>query len=272
MNLFDQISEAKTFLKKKGAASPRSGIVLGSGLGDFCKKLGNATAIDYAKIPHFRASRVAGHAGRLVLGEFSGKPLAVLQGRYHYYEGHSIQDVVFPVRVLCSLGIETLILTNAAGGIGSDLQPGDLMIIRDHINFMGANPLRGENDDRIGTRFPDMTEVYDKGVIAIISDCMKKLGMAAKTGVYAAVSGPSYETPAEIKMLAVLGADAAGMSTVPEAIAARHMEVKVAGISCITNLAAGLSKTPLTHDEVTRTADQVKDRFQALLTEAVARL
>jgi purine-nucleoside phosphorylase len=272
MKCYDQIKEARTFLEKQCPAPPRIGIVLGSGLGDFCSKLENADAIGYAKIPHFMTSRVAGHAGRLVLGELSGKRLAVLQGRYHYYEGHSIEDVVFPVRVLCSLGIDALILTNAAGGIGAHLQAGDLMIIEDHINFMGANPLRGDNDDRIGTRFPDMTEVYDRGVIAIIEDCMKQLGMEAKKGVYAAVIGPSYETPAEIRMLAKLGADAAGMSTVPEAIAARHMQVRVAGISCITNLAAGISKTPLTHDEVTQTADTVKAPFQALLTEVIARI
>ena len=248
---------------------PEVGVVLGSGLGEFAETVSEKTVIPYGEIPHFKKVSVVGHAGRLVMGKIQGKPVAVMQGRYHYYEGHDIGEVVFPVRVLCSLGIKKLLLTNAAGGINSMLVPGDLMIIRDHINMMGINPLKGENDDRLGPRFPDMSQVYDERIIDIIANSMQSMGMGVKKGIYLALSGPSYETPAEIKMLSVLGADAVGMSTVPEAIVARHMGVTVAGISCVSNLAAGISKTALSHKEVTETADRVKESFIKLLDNII---
>ncbi len=269
MNIYNQIKEATDFIKSQCSLKPEVGIVLGSGLGEFAETLEEQTVIPYEKIPHFKKAGVKGHAGRLVLGKIQGRPAAVMQGRYHYYEGHDIREVVFPVRVLCSLGIGKLLLTNASGGINTMLEPGDLMIIRDHINMMGVNPLIGENDERLGPRFPDMSHVYDEELGNIIADCRQTMGMGVKRGVYLALTGPSYETPAEIKMLSVWGADAVGMSTVPEAVVARHMGVKVAGISCVCNLAAGISKTPLSHKEVTDTANRVKDHFIQLLNTAI---
>jgi purine-nucleoside phosphorylase len=269
MSIYDQIQEAVAFIKSKSALAPEVGIVLGSGLGEFADSLEEKTVIPYGDIPHFKTVSVKGHAGRLVIGKVGGKPAAVMQGRYHYYEGHDIKEVVFPVRVLCGLGIGSLMLTNASGGINALLNPGDLMIIRDHINMMGVNVLIGENDDRLGPRFPDMSQVYDEELAGIVADCMQQMGLGVKKGVYLALTGPSYETPAEIKMLAAMGADAVGMSTVPEAVAARHMGVKVAGISCVCNLAAGISKTPLSHKEVTETADRVKEPFKKVLNLAI---
>ncbi|HLP57211.1 MAG TPA: purine-nucleoside phosphorylase [Candidatus Deferrimicrobium sp.] len=267
--LYDQIEEAVTRIKSRDALSPEVGVVLGSGLGEFAETVTEKVIIPYEEIPHFKKVSVAGHAGRLVIGKMNGKPIVVMQGRYHYYEGHDIKEVVFPIRVLCRLGVKKLLLTNAAGGINAMLNPGDLMIIRDHINMMGLNPLRGENDERLGLRFPDMSRVYDENLAAVIAETMGAMGIGVKKGVYLALSGPSYETPAEIQMLAVLGADAVGMSTVPEAIVARHMGVAVAGISCVTNLAAGISKTPLSHKEVTETANRVKDQFIRLLSAVI---
>ena len=261
MEQFERIMEAVDFIRENSSLVPQVGVVLGSGLGEFAEQVEAKTAIQFADIPHFRKVSVAGHAGRLVLGKVGSVPVAVLQGRYHYYEGHDIADVIFPVRVLAKLGIRSLLLTNAAGGIGRELQPGDLMVIRDHINMLGVNPLRGANDERLGPRFPDMSAVYDPEFQNIIAAAEEEIGLAAKKGVYLALSGPSYETPAEIRMLAALGADAVGMSTVPEAICARHMGVRVAGISCVTNLAAGISQQPLSHQEVTETAARVKNDF-----------
>lgn len=269
MDVYEQIREAAAFIGQSGSFTPEVGIVLGSGLGDYADTAADRTVIPYADIPHFKRVSVAGHAGRLVLGQIAGKNVAILQGRYHYYEGHHIRDVVFPVRVLAGLGIQKLLLTNAAGGINRNLEPGDLMIIRDHLNLMGTNPLRGTNEDRLGTRFPDMSRAYDPEMRRIIAEGMRALGMPVKTGVYVALTGPSYETPAEIKMFSVLGADAVGMSTVPEVIAARHMGVKVAAISCISNLAAGISDQPLSHQEVTETADRVKSNFIGLLNRVI---
>jgi purine-nucleoside phosphorylase len=266
---FDQIQEAVNFIKSKSSFDPEVGVILGSGLGDFADTLEDKTVIPYGEIPHFKKVSVKGHAGRFVLGRIGKKPVAVMQGRYHYYEGHHIKEVVFPVRVLCRLGIEKILLTNAAGGINPMLVAGDLMIIRDHLNLMGVNPLMGPNDDRLGTRFPDMSHVYEPEMVEIIAKEMASMGLGVKKGVYAALTGPSYETPAEIKMLATLGADAVGMSTVPEAITARHMGVKVAGISCVSNLAAGISKAPLSHQEVTETGERVKGHFIKLLTAVI---
>jgi purine-nucleoside phosphorylase len=278
MEQYDRIMEAVAFIKNNSQLSPRVGVVLGSGLGEFAERVAEKTVVEYAAaivyaaIPPFGTVRGAGHAGRLVLGKVGAMPVAVLQGRYHYYEGHDIDDVVFPVRMLGKLGCRSLLLTNAAGGIGRDLRPGDLMIIRDHINLMGINPLRGGNDERLGPRFPDMSAVYDPAFQDVIAAAQKELGLEAKRGVYLALSGPSYETPAEIRMLAALGADAVGMSTVPEAVCARHMGLRVAGISCITNLAAGISAQPLSHKEVTETAERVKNDFIRLLERVIPRL
>jgi len=266
MKLFEQIAEAVDFITSKSSLKPEVGVILGSGLGEFAESLEDKTIIPYESIPHFKQVSVKGHAGRLVIGRIGGRPAAVMQGRYHYYEGHDIDEVVFPVRVLCRLGIKSLLLTNASGGINRLLEPGDLMIIRDHINMMGINPLMGPNDDRLGPRFPDMSTVYDPQLSDKIAAAMQAQGLGVKRGVYLALTGPSYETPAEINMLSVWGADAVGMSTVPEAITARHMNVAVAGISCVCNLAAGISKTPLSHKEVTETADRVKEPFKKLLT------
>jgi len=272
MGQFERIMEAVGFIKKNCPVLPRVGVVLGSGLGEFADQILDKTTLAYADIPHFQKVSVAGHAGRLVLGMVGAVPVAVLQGRYHYYEGHDILDVVFPVRVLGKLGVKSLLLTNAAGGIGRELRPGDLLIIRDHINLMGVNPLRGANDERLGPRFPDMSHVYDRDFQDVIAAAQMEIGLAAKKGVYLALSGPSYETPAEIRMLATLGADAVGMSTVPEAVCARHMGLRVAGISCVTNLAAGISSQPLSHQEVTETAERVKNDFIRLLSLVIPRL
>jgi len=272
MNIYDNMLESKKYITDLFPYQPDIGIVLGSGLGDYVDTLSEKTIIDYSKIPNFKPVKVKGHAGKLVLFDLNGIKIAILQGRYHYYEGHDIQDVIFPVRVLGSLGIKKIILTNAAGGIDKTLTPGNLMIITDHINMMGINPLRGDNDEKIGTRFPDMSNIYTKELINIIAENMKGLNLEVKTGVYSALSGPSYETPAEIKMLRALGASAVGMSTVPEAIAARHMGMKVAGISCITNLAAGISDNELNHKEVTKVANKVKDDFIKLITNVLNQL
>ncbi|MCP5053582.1 MAG: purine-nucleoside phosphorylase [bacterium] len=268
MSIYDQIEEARDFIKGRSASSlePEVGVILGSGLGEYAESLEDKTIIPYGEIPHFKKVSVKGHAGRLVMGKIQGRPVAVMQGRYHFYEGHHITEVVFPVRVLCGLGIKKLLLTNASGGINRLLEAGDLMIIRDHINMMGTNPLIGENDERLGPRFPDMSNVYDEELAEITARGMREMGLGVKKGVYLALTGPSYETPAEVKMLGVLGADAVGMSTVPEAIVACQMGVRVAGISCVCNLAAGISKTPLSHKEVTETANRVKEPFKKLLT------
>jgi purine-nucleoside phosphorylase len=268
MGDFELIEQAVAAVRQhaKGAA-PKVGIVLGSGLGDFADRLEKRVAIPYRDLPHFPKSSVVGHASQLVLGEIGGEPIVAMQGRVHYYEGYSPTEVVFPIRVLCRLGIHTLVVTNAAGGINPAFQPGDLMAIRDHINLSGFNPLRGPNEDKLGPRFPDMSEPYAHALTETLQACATKLGIRTVEGVYAILAGPSYETPAEIRMLHKLGADAVGMSTVPEVIAARHMGVRVAGISCITNLASGIGKEPLSHQEVAETAGRVREVFCKLLAE-----
>jgi purine-nucleoside phosphorylase len=250
---------------KAPGSAPKVGIILGSGLGDFATALSDATVIPYSELPSFPLSGVPGHAGRLVLGKINGESIVAMQGRVHYYEGYSPQDVAFPARVLCALGIKALVVTNAAGGINTGFQVGDLMAITDHLNLAGYNPLVGPNDSKLGPRFPDMSHAYDPALLAMLEKCAAETKVELRKGVYVCLSGPSYETPAEIRMLRTLGADAVGMSTVPEVIAAAHMGVKVAGISCITNLAAGLSKQPLSHTEVAETANRVRDIFTRLL-------
>jgi purine-nucleoside phosphorylase len=272
MTIVDQLNEAVDFIRQHDAEAPEVGIVLGSGLGEFADTIEQTANIPYGDIPYFKKVKVKGHAGRLVMGSVGGRKVAVMQGRYHYYEGHHIHELVFPVRVLCKLGAKKILLTNAAGGINKNLEPGDLMIIKDHINLMGTNPLKGENEDDLGPRFPDMSTVYDMDMRQEIAAGMIELDMNVNNGVYAAMMGPSYETPAEIKMLSVMGADAVGMSTVPEAIAARHMGAKVAGISCVTNLAAGISENPLSHDEVKETAGLAAKGFIKLLNIVIPKL
>ena len=266
-SLFDQVQGCRAAIEAKAPGrTPTVGVILGSGLGDFAETLTERVVIPYGELPHFPHSSVPGHAGRLVLGKLQGASLVVMQGRVHAYEGYSGTQVSFPTRVLCSLGIKSLVVTNAAGGINTHFQVGDLMAITDHINLAGWNALTGPNDDRLGPRFPDMSHAYAPALREKLEAAAKAEKVALRAGVYAMMSGPSYETPAEIRMLRTLGADAVGMSTVPEVVAAAHMGVPVAGVSCITNLAAGIGTTPLSHAEVGEVANRVRDRFAALLT------
>jgi purine-nucleoside phosphorylase len=272
VNDFDQIEQAAETVRARLGATPDVAIVLGSGLGEFATSLGDAVSCPYGEIPHWPPSAVVGHAGRLVAGTVRGKRVAALSGRAHFYEGHDLRTVTFPTRVLGRLGVPALILTNAAGGINLGFTPGTLMLIEDHVNLMGTNPLVGPNDDRLGPRFPDMTEVYSRRLREVAAEAAGASGVALARGVYAALHGPSYETPAEIRYLRAIGADAVGMSTVPEAIVARHMGLEVLGISCITNLAAGVLPQPLVHDEVMEVARRVRASFCALLEAIVERL
>ncbi|MSO46435.1 MAG: purine-nucleoside phosphorylase [Acidobacteria bacterium] len=269
---YQRVEDAAAAIRARVAALPETAIVLGSGLGDFADSPTDAVSIPYEEIPHWPASKVVGHAGRLVVGTIAGKRVAALAGRAHFYEGHGLETVVFAARVMGRLGVTQIILTNAAGGINTWFAQGALMIIDDHINLMGTNPLVGPNDDRLGPRFPDMTEVYSKRLRALADSAAKARGVAVTHGVYVALHGPSYETPAEIRYLRSIGADAVGMSTVPEAIAARHMGVEVLGISCITNMAAGILPQPLQHDEVLETARRVRGAFVSLLEGIIERL
>ena len=272
MSTFGHATQAADWLREHGCGDADVAIVLGSGLGDFADQIAGATTIPYADIPHWPASRVIGHAGKLVCGTVSGRKVVVLSGRVHHYEGHDMQTVTFAMRVMGRLGVPRVILTNAAGGISPNCSRGALMVIDDHINFMGNNPLVGPNDERFGVRFPDMTHVYSPRLRAIADEAAQALGIVIQHGVYIAVLGPSYETPAEIRAFRTLGADAVGMSTAPEAIVARHMHMEVLGISCITNPAAGVFPEPLHHDEVMETARQVKGQFIALLEGIVGRV
>ena len=269
---FDRVHEAADWLRARGAATPDAAIVLGSGLGDFADGLENATSIEYSNLPNWPRSAIVGHAGRLVLGSLRGKRVAVLSGRAHFYEGHDMRTVTFATRVMGVLGAPAIVLTNAAGGINLTFEPGTLMVIDDHINLMGTNPLVGANDDRFGPRFPDMSEVYSKSLRSVADQAARAQGHPVAHGVYVALHGPSYETPAEIRYLRRIGADAVGMSTAPEAIVARHMGMNVLGISCITNMAAGVLPQPLVHDEVMEVARRVRTRFSALLEGVVERL
>lgn len=276
----DKISEAAEYIRSRSSLQPKIAVVLGSGLGAFADILEDATVIPYDDIPNFARSTVEGHAGKLVIGKSRGVPIIVQQGRFHYYEGYDMEQVMLPVRAFSLLGIETVILTNAAGSIRTSVSPGTLMLIRDHINLMGVNPLRGPNDERIGPRFPDMTSVYDRELQTLVYGLAQE--MAAERdgdserflwrGVYCALSGPTYETPSEIRMLRILGADAVGMSTVPEAIAARHRGMRVLGISCISNVAAGMTDAPINHEEVMEMGIKVSGLFQELLQRTIARI
>jgi purine-nucleoside phosphorylase len=269
---FESVQRAATWLRQREIGAPDLGVVLGSGLGDFAGRLTDAVSTPYADIPGWPASAVIGHAGRLVVGLLGGRRVAALSGRAHIYEGHDFRTVTFATRVLGVLGVRVLVLTNAAGGINAAFTPGTLMLIDDHINLMGGNPLTGPNDDRFGPRFPDMTDVYSRRLRGHADEAARAIGLPLARGVYVALHGPSYETPAEIRFLRTIGADAVGMSTVPEAIVARHMAVEVLGISCITNAAAGVLPQPLDHNEVMAVAARVRGEFSALLEGIIERL
>jgi len=271
----DQFTLAETAAQsvlQRTPLRPRIGLVLGSGLGSFADSLTEAAKIPFHEIPGFPRSTAIGHAGQMVIGNAGSVPVAVMQGRVHLYEGYSPQEVAFPTRVFGRMGIRSVILTNAAGGINLTYKQGALVVISDHINLQGNNPLAGPNDDRFGLRFPDMTHAYDKSYRALAREEARKLGMSLHEGVYAALLGPSYETPAEIRYLRTIGADLVGMSTAFEVIAARHMGIKVLAISCVTNMAAGILDQPLSHQEVMETGERVKTSFEALLRAVLPRI
>lgn len=269
MNHYDEIVK---YLEKKVNFKPEIGIILGSGLGILAKEISEPVIVPYKEIPHFPVSTVSGHEGQFVIGYLGGKPVICMQGRFHYYEGYGLQQVTLPVRVMKKMGVSTLIVTNAAGGVNESFVPGDLMVIEDHVNLLGANPLSGANDDSFGPRFSDMSEAYDEKLRELAFSAAKELDVEIKKGVYAALSGPSYETPAEIRYLRVIGVDAVGMSTVPEVIVASHAGMRVLGISCITNMAAGILKAKLNHQEVMDTANLIKEKFATLVKTIVERL
>ena len=266
------INETVKFIKSKiKTFKPELGIILGSGLGDFADNL-EGIRIKYEDIPGFEQSTVAGHKGQLVFGEILGKKALIMQGRYHFYEGYHISRIVYPIKVMKKLGVQTLIITNAAGSVNKEYRAGDLMVISDHINLMGTNPLIGENDSTLGDRFPDMSEIYNHNLVDLAQKKGSELDIVVRKGVYAAMSGPSYETPAEINMLRMMGADAVGMSTAPEALVANYCSMKVLGISCITNSAAGVQPIRLSHAEVVETAAKAKDSFMKLLIAVIEEL
>jgi len=268
--LLNKISTISRFIEDAiGDLNPEVVLILGSGLGNLADEIHSPVVLKYEKIPGFPVTTIQGHTGQLVIGNLEDKCVLVMQGRFHYYEGYSMQDITLPIRVFKSIGIEKMIITNAAGGVNKDLSPGDLMIIKDHINFSYNNPLTGKNLDEFGGRFPDMSNPYDYELIKKVKDISSKLNIQLKEGVYLYNSGPSYETPAEVKMARTLGADVVGMSTVPEVITAVHASMKVIGISCISNMAAGILNQPLHHDEVIETTEKVKDKFVGLLKEIV---
>jgi purine-nucleoside phosphorylase len=266
------IDEAVAFVRSKTQLQPQAGIVLGSGLGNVVDAIDKEAEIPYSEIPGGAASTVWGHSGKMILGRAGKVPVVVLAGRMHFYEGHDMRAVVHLARVAGRLGIKTMVVTNAAGGVNTSFTPGDLMLISDHINMMGANPLLGPNVDELGPRFPDMSEAYPENLRIMAKDVARELGLSLREGVYLALSGPTYETPAEIRMLRTLGADGVGMSTVPEVIAMSHMGIPVLGISCITNMAAGILKQKLTHQEVMDTTARVQKQFTALVLGVLQRL
>jgi purine-nucleoside phosphorylase len=271
-DLFVHAEDSAAVIRAACSELPRIAVVLGSGLNELADQLGDRTIIPYQQVPHFPVTTVAGHEGKVILGRLQGSAVLMLQGRFHYYEGHDLETVTFPIRVLQRLGVGTLILTAATGGIRTDLRPGTLVVLSDHLNLIGANPLRGVNDTRLGTRFPDMTEVYSPRLRSIALEEGKRLGIDLVPGVYACVPGPSYETPAEIRMLRTLGADVVGMSTVPEAIVARHAGMEVLAFALVSNAAAGVVGTPITHEEVLEAGRRAAPVLSGLIERVVARL
>jgi purine-nucleoside phosphorylase len=270
--LYQKIREAVESIQKRCSFQPEVGLILGSGLGSIAEEMTETHVIPFSEIPHFHTTAVEGHQGRMVLGKLNQVSTVILQGRFHYYEGYPLTDVVFPTRTICGLGIHTLVVTNAAGGINTRFRAGDLMLIEDHINLMGDNPLKGPNLAQLGPRFPDLSEAYNKACLESFRQCAAELAIPVQSGVYAGLLGPTYETPAEVRMLRTLGADAVGMSTVPETIAANHLGVRVAGISCITNLAAGLSPHKLSHQEVMENSSGAVGKMKALLKQTLPHL
>src|SRR5712691_12476033 len=271
-SLYERAEKAARMIRTRANPDVSVAIVLGSGLGGFDEALTESIAISYRDIPGFARATVEGHAGQLVIGKAGEVTVAAMQGRFHFYEGYDLEEVTFPIRVLKLLGVRTLVLTNAAGALNVEFVPGSLMVISDHLNLLGANPLTGPNDDRFGPRFPDLTSVYAPELQNIVIEEARAMGLEMRRGIYAALSGPSYETPAEIHMVRTLGADAVGMSTVPEAIVARHMGMQVIGISCITNLAAGVSNRPIDHGQVMAVGERVRGQFTELLKRVVKKL
>ncbi|MFA5006571.1 MAG: purine-nucleoside phosphorylase [Candidatus Izemoplasmatales bacterium] len=272
MTEIERIREAASFLDGRLRTKAKVAVVLGSGLGAFADRLADVRAVSFADIPHFPEMRVAGHAGRIVAGRFGTVEAIVVQGRFHLYDGYPLADVVLPVRALRLLGVETLVLTNACGAVNPAFAPGELMVLSDHLNLTGGNPLVGKNVEELGTRFPDASEIYDAGLRELARAAAARLGIVLREGVYAWWTGPSYETPAEIRMIRMLGADAVGMSTVPEALAASHMRMKVLAIACLTNMATGIRPGRLTHEEVLEVAGTAAGRLTAILSDVVSRL
>lgn len=272
MHITTKISETKDFILSKTNLKPTIGLILGSGLGSLADEMSNPVKIPYDQIPHFAKSGAIGHANELVIGELNGKIVVAMKGRFHYYEGFSLEEVTFPVRVMKALGVEKIIVTNACGAVNTSFKPGDLMLINDHINLVANNPLIGPNDDQLGTRFPDLSDAYSKELRALATEVAAEKGIELQNGVYAWWTGPAYETPAEIRMIRILGADAVGMSTVPEVIVAVHGGIKVIGISCLTNMACGILDQPLNHQEVIEVAARVKEKFITLVKGIIEKL
>jgi purine-nucleoside phosphorylase len=265
-----KMNDAVSYIENKMNVKPQIGLILGSGLGELADEIQNPVAIDYSDIPHFPVSTVEGHAGKLVIGELNGKPVVAMQGRFHYYEGYPVQDVTFPVRVMKGLGIDLVVVTNACGGMNPDFEAGDLMVIEDHLNLTGANPLIGANEADLGPRFPDMSRAYTPELVQFVQNTAEQLEIKVQKGVYAGISGPTYMTKAELRMLRTLGGDAVGMSTVPEVIVASHMSMKVIGISCVTDMAIADDLEPLTHEQVVAVANRTKPKFIQLVKQIVS--
>jgi|SRR5690625_1023523 len=272
MSLIKKINETTNYIKQNIKLNPKVAIILGSGLGDLTDKFEDKQSLSYNNIPNFKQSTAKGHSSELVVGKLGGKEVIAMKGRFHFYEGYTLEEVTFPVRVFKALGIEKLIITNAAGAVNKSFNPGELMIITDHINLVGINPLMGKNYDELGERFPDLSNAYDKTLRALVKDTAKSLNIKVNEGVYAWWSGPTYETPAEVKMLRTLGADAAGMSTAPEAIVAAHSNLQTVGISCLTNMASGILDEPLSHEDVVRVANNAKEDFTKLVEKVIENL
>lgn len=272
LNLLQKIDEAVQYIKSRSALKPEVGLILGSGLGVLADSLEEAVTIHYSDIPHFPVSTVEGHAGEMLLGKIGGRPVLLMKGRFHFYEGYGNETTTFPIRVMKALEIGLLLVTNAAGGVNMSYEPGDLMLISDHINLTGGNPLIGPNLKELGVRFPDMSEAYSRRLRAKAKDVAGTIGLKLQEGVYAGFTGPSYETPAEIRMVRVMGGDAVGMSTVSEVIIARHSGIEVLGISCISNMAAGILDQPLSHEEVIETTDRVKLRFLEFIKKLIPQM